>query len=384
MSEPDSVSPSSPDRPRRILALDGGGIHGVFSLQVLARIEALFREQRKKPDLLLKDEFDLIAGTSTGAIIATMLSWGLSVQEIEQHYINESAGMFTKSSWRDWWKTRYTAQYITASFKRFLSEDGEGREPALLGTKRLHTLLLLIMRNATTGSAWPVTNNPAGLYNNPALENCNLRIPLWQLVRASTAAPTFFPPEQIRLGSKEMIFVDGAITPYNNPAMVAFLLATLPCYRLNWETGVRKLEIVSIGTGRSRVKLSKDKAKNIHLLDAALYVIPALLDGMAVDQDLLCRVLGKCDYGEEIDRELKDLTPESQGLGPLESRKFRYVRYEHRFSPEETELMKATRKNDPLGMDNIEVIPVLREIGRKYAASTVQAAHLGLANDANT
>jgi hypothetical protein len=381
MSASDSVSSPAVNRPKRILALDGGGIRGVFSLQVLARIEALYRQHRKNPNLLLKDEFDLIAGTSTGAIIASMLSWGLSVKEIEQHYVDDAAGMFTKASWSERWKTRYTPQFMTASFQRFFSEDGEGREPALLGTKRLRTLLLLIMRNATTGSAWPVMNNPAAMYNNRALENCNLLIPLWQLVRASTAAPTFFPPEQIRLGSKEMIFVDGAITPHNNPALIAFLMATLPGYRLNWETGVKKLEIVSVGTGRSRVSLSKEKARNIHLLDAARYVIPALLDGMSVDQDLLCRVLGKCDYGEEIDKEIRDLVPEEQGLGSLETRRFRYVRYEHRFLPREVEMMKTTRKHDPLGMDNLAVIPVLMEIGQKFAESNVHAAHLGLAND---
>jgi len=379
MPTPASSNPPAVDRPKRILALDGGGIRGIFSLQILARIEALFRQHRNNPDLLLMDEFDLIAGTSTGAIIATMLSWGLSVKEIEQHYVDESAAMFTKSSWSQRWKARYTAENISANFRRFLSEDGEGREPALLGTKRLHTLLLLIMRNATTGSAWPVSNNRAARFNDRALEDCNLQIPLWQLVRASTAAPTFFPPEQIRLGRQEMIFVDGAITPYNNPALIAFLMATLPCYHVNWATGVDRLQIVSVGTGRSRVRLSKDKARNIHLLDAALYAIPALLDGMALDQDLLCRVLGKCDFGEPIDGELQDLVPEAEGLGPLENRRFRYVRYEHHFRPEEVELMRATRKNDPLAMDNLKLIPVLTGIGRRFAESSVRAAHLGLA-----
>jgi len=100
---------------------------------------------------------------------------------------------------------------------------------------------------------------------------------------------------------------------------------------------------------------------------------------MALDQDLLCRVLGKCDFGEPIDGELQDLVPEAEGLGPLENRRFRYVRYEHHFRPEEVELMRATRKNDPLAMDNLKLIPVLTGIGRRFAESSVRAAHLGLA-----
>jgi patatin-like phospholipase/acyl hydrolase len=61
---------------KRILALDGGGIRGMFSLQILARIEELFRQDRNEPNLVLADVFDFIAGTSTGAIIATFLALG--------------------------------------------------------------------------------------------------------------------------------------------------------------------------------------------------------------------------------------------------------------------------------------------------------------------
>ena len=55
-------------------------------------------------------------------------------------------------------------------------------------------------------------------YNDPALEDCNLNLPLWQLVRASTAAPTYFPPEVVTVGGQVFLFVDGGITTYNNPA----------------------------------------------------------------------------------------------------------------------------------------------------------------------
>ena len=95
----------------------------------------------------------------------------------------------------------------------------------------------------------------------------------------------------------------------------------------------------------------------------------------------MCRVLGKCDYGEEIDLEMKALVPEAQGLGPLEDRRFRYVRYEHRFLPEEVEMMKATRKTNALGVDNVQLIPVLKDVGRAFAEANVQAAHLGFAAD---
>jgi hypothetical protein len=64
---------------------------------------------------------------------------------------------------------------------------------------------------------------------------------------------------------------------------------------------------------------------------------------------------------------------------PPEDRRFRYVRYEHRFRPEEVEMMRGTRKDNPLAVDNVKVVPVLMEIGRAYAEATVRAEHLGLA-----
>ena len=109
-----------------------------------------------------------------------------------------------------------------------------------LGDAKLKTLLLLVMRNATTDSPWPVSNNPRAKYNDLARPDSNLHLPLWQLVRASTAAPTYFPPETIRVGTRRFVFVDGGVTMYNNPAFQLFLMSTLAQYGLCWETGVRK------------------------------------------------------------------------------------------------------------------------------------------------
>jgi uncharacterized protein len=143
---------------KRILALDGGGIRGMFSLQILARIEELFRQDRNEPNLVLADVFDFIAGTSTGAIIATFLAWGKTVREIERLYVERGAEMFARERWYRLWKAKYRADAIAQFFREIFSE--EDGTSALLGSKRLRTLLLVIVRNASTGSAWPLWNNP--------------------------------------------------------------------------------------------------------------------------------------------------------------------------------------------------------------------------------
>ena len=68
--------------PKQILALDGGGIRGALTVGFLARIEQILRERHGRPDLLFCDYFDLIGGTSTGAIIAAALSIGMSADEV--------------------------------------------------------------------------------------------------------------------------------------------------------------------------------------------------------------------------------------------------------------------------------------------------------------
>jgi uncharacterized protein len=360
---------------KRILSLDGGGIRGIFSLEVLLRIETLLREHYKAPKLILADHFDFIAGTSTGAIIATGLSWGMTVAEVLEFYVSHSTTMFQPVPWyrpfRRFLVSRYEAKPLSDLLRRTLSEDEEGKVPALLDSKRLKTLLLLVMRNHTTGSAWPVTNNPLAMYNDANLPDCNLKIPLWKLVRASAAAPVFFDPEEIMLGSQRHVFVDGAITPYNNPALIAALTAILPCYRLAWETGPDKIRLISVGTVRFSLAAADKNARNMWIGYSAAQVPAALIQGIALEQDYLCRCLGHCIHGEELDSEIGNLE-----AAALPGRNwFSYVRYNRSFMGREVE--EVLQKTPELAkIDAVHALPWLREIGRIYAQEHVRLEHL--------
>ena len=82
--------------PRKLLALDGGGIRGVLSLLILARIERLL-VNNSRADYRLADYFDYVAGTSTGAIIAAGIALGMSVAEILTFFKNNGPDMFTEA-----------------------------------------------------------------------------------------------------------------------------------------------------------------------------------------------------------------------------------------------------------------------------------------------
>src|SRR5688572_30511815 len=84
-------------RPRRMLSLDGGGIRGLMTLQILHELERQLRAHRGgAPDFRLCDFFDVIGGTSTGAIIAAGLARGMSTAELIGFYREFGQEAFTK------------------------------------------------------------------------------------------------------------------------------------------------------------------------------------------------------------------------------------------------------------------------------------------------
>jgi uncharacterized protein len=305
--------------PKRILGLDGGGIRGVITLEILARMEGLLREKSGRgDDFRLAEYFDLIAGTSTGAIIGTALSLGMTVGDIRSFYLETGQEMFEQASVLRRFRYKYEDRKLSQKLQEVFGAE------TTLGSDRLKTLMMLVMRNATTDSPWPVTNNPFAKYNQKELPDCNLNIPLWQLVRASTAAPCFFPPEVVRVGEASFIFVDGALTTYNNPAFQALLMATVEPYNLNWPTGEDNILLVSIGTGTNPKANVDLQPSEMNLLYNSSSLPMALMFAALNEQDFLCRVFGKCLAGDPLDSEIGDLIGKR---GPVNPKLFTYLRY---------------------------------------------------------
>ena len=368
--------------PRRMLALDGGGIRGLLTLQVLDVLERALRARRGgQASFRLCHFFDVISGTSTGAIIAAGLARGMSTTELLTFYRDFGREAFTKRRLFDRWKSLYE----NGALQRKL-QDTFGT--ATLEPEHLQCLLLVVARNATTDSAWPISSNPWAKYNERSRKDCNLRLPLWQIVRASTAAPVYFPPEVIEFDkddpAKTFVFVDGGTTAYNNPAFLMYRMAVEPAYGLGWPRGERNMLIVSVGTGScpSIGQSAGDPEQN--LAGAAVQTLSALMSQAAFDQDLSCRTIGRCVAGPALDREVGDLVPrEDNGRRrPLTDdlgRGFLYARYDALLTKGGLGSIGCSDL-DPSAvsmLDSVESMAELEQVGRAVAEHQLDVTDFG-------
>ncbi len=367
-------------QPRKILSLDGGGIRGVLTLEILAEIEQQLKQKLGKGnDFRLAHYFDYIGGTSTGAIIAAGLSIGMSVQELLDFYVQKGKDMFDKNFLFKQWKSLYESGPLIKMLKQTFGED----TTMDVTNGKFLSLLLVVAMNRTTDSPWPISNNPLAKYNDRTRQDCNSQIKLHQLVRASTAAPVYFPPETLQWDpndpSKTFVFVDGGVTPYNNPSFLMYRMATQPAYKLNWEVGENKLLIISVGTG------SAPTTGEYNNLLGSLKGLPTnLMYAMQVDQDINCRTIGRCTFGAPIDKELKDMIPmDEQGnvydLAQDTKRHFLYARYNADLSQEALNDigLRHIESDHVREMDSVKYINELREVGKAFGKKQVSMQHFG-------
>ena len=363
-------------RPKRILALDGGGLRGVLSLGILERVEDLLRERHGgSDDFRLCHYFDLIAGTSTGAIIAAALAQGWSVRELRQEYFSLGERVFEKSPFRKGFlRAKYDEQSLTHALTDLFGAD------TTVGSDRLLTGLLVVTKRLDTGSPWPVSNNPAGRYFKAGFNGTlgNGDYLLWQIVRASTAAPSYFEPESITIsgpgGLNPVVgnFVDGGVSPFNNPALQALMYATLQGYGIGWPTGADRLLLVSVGTGSTDPVIRKSTLAAGHAVSALMSV----MRDCAMLQETMLQWMSASPTARPIDRELGDLDRDVLGPEPL----LCYLRYDVDLSRESIrELDAAVVHSDRIDslaeMDAPENMELLHHLGTLAGKRDVDPLH---------
>jgi hypothetical protein len=337
------------------------------------------------PDFRLGHYFDLIAGTSTGAIIAAGLSLGMTVDEVHGHYMNLGNMVFKRSLLR-WGALR--SKFDSDKVRKALTGVFGDRK---LSSSDFLTGLLVVTKRLDTGSAWPITNNPNAKYFKGGTKSTtipNKDYPLWQVVRASTAAPYYFDPETIRIGRGEGglkavtgDFVDGGVSPSNNPTLQALMTATMEGYRFGWAAGEKALQVVSVGTGKADAEGGHANIIKSTPAIHAVLTLKALMEDCADQVEAIMQWLSSSPTARRIDREMDKAQPPLGG-GAMCS----YLRYNVLFQDDwcvenlgESPGARALKELEAL--DEPKNIPALDRIGRLAGKKLVKAAHFDASFD---
>lgn len=375
----------APNGPKRILALDGGGIRGALSLGYLKHIEDHLRKQHNNPKLLLSDYFDMIGGTSTGSIIATLLALGWEVDKIREKYFQLGEKIFGRKY--KWWKifeiddavkAKYNDEALVKELRNVLGETTLGDQ------EKIRTALVIVAKRADTNSVWPLNNHPKGKFYDSGHGN-NKAIPLWQCVRASAAAPTYFLPQSIEVGGESSFaaFVDGGVSMANNPALQMLMVATLKGFPYHWQMGEDNILLVSVGTGMTRWKKMPKEIKKSHLLSWAANLPDMFMQDASWQNQQILQWLSHSPTAFQIDSEIGVMKDDILSDDPERKKGLiSYLRYNlfidtldlnDRFKPSKPYTQKDVE--NLAAMDNAENCQELYDLGFKAGEQEIRGEH---------
>ncbi|MEZ5970688.1 MAG: patatin-like phospholipase family protein [Hyphomonadaceae bacterium] len=351
--------------PKRVLALDGGGSRGLLTLGVLAQLERHLAERSGQGDQFrLAHYFDLIGGTSTGAIIATTLALEWRVRDVVDLYFKLLPAIFARSQVPGPLRVLIPAFKNKALTQALHEHLGDRR----LDSEDLKTGLAIHAKRIDSGSAWILVNNPDWCYFGAKSDGdgiANSEFYLRDLVQSSAAAPTYFADVRVPLTRNKnghttgyAYFFDGGVSPNNNPALQLLLTVTEPAFGFNWKTGEDQLLIWSVGTGYVRKRFEKrnrkrrSSAKRIGDFRRLLYSskVMAALEGYNHDicqqQITTMQMLSRPRFPWYVNSEVK-----MQTLTPLLTREpvMTYQRYDARLEIDEEEFRRPEHIESLLG-----------------------------------
>lgn len=297
--------------PKKILAIDGGDFRAMIGIEVLTRLEQELRAASGQASLVLADYFDVMAGTHSGSWLATLLAAGQSMAQVRA-FIAPRLTLLQDGN------TAHQPEIRALLWRDLEAHLRQVMGDITLGSPALRSLLILVLRNRNTNSHWLFSNNPLAKYNDLALADCNLHLPLTALLDVSRKwhEPAYVSSETIELGSgKKYSFTDGMMTLYGNPAFLAWQICTAAPYKINFKPGAANILLVSVGNGKttdSSAGYATERTLS-HQAEAA-----------AVAWDVACRSVGHCRFGAVIDTEYGDQVTPDPALHAL----FCYMRYE--------------------------------------------------------
>lgn len=220
---------------KKLLSIDGGGMKGIFAASFLAELE----RHCKKP---ICKYFDLVCGTSTGAIIASALAMGIPAKTILNMYMEKGKEIFPPKRRLPLLKAKYRSEPL----KKALDEVFQSS-----CIKDCKTRLLI--------PAYNLTSRKVRVFKTPHAEDLyfDKNSKIVDCLLATTAAPTYFSPHKMEGG----VFIDGGVGA-NNPSLIALVEGITRC---GWD--ISDISLLSVGSVNELSPTTGDE--KMGLLDAA-------------------------------------------------------------------------------------------------------------------
>lgn len=231
----------------KILSIDGGGIRGLIPAVVLSELEVELQEE--EPGKKLYEHFDLICGTSTGAILAIGISLGIPAKDLAKFYEDNAKLIFPRfslrflpSKCRALFSSIYSNKRLLKKLQEVYADANGGKDPLM---NDLKTRVCVPTFNGNDGAINVLKTKHHSEYRR------DYKLPAYHVAMASASAPVYFPPHTFSfkndLGEGTNInMIDGGIFA-NNPALIGVFEAT---DKLRVDIG--DICILSLGTGRGR------------------------------------------------------------------------------------------------------------------------------------
>ncbi|MBS0015768.1 MAG: patatin-like phospholipase family protein [Arthrospira sp. SH-MAG29] len=249
----------------KILSLDGGGIRGLLSAELLREVETTIRAKKNQE---LHEYFDLITGTSTGSILAAGVACQMKAKDIIDLYLEEGSNIFIESvrQQRKSFNPSTIVRKMTGSYALYPHKQGEQGLAKVLEKKLIHPQLgspkiSQITRPHILIPAYDVySRNMTWFANNSADSGAWYdHLYLWQICTASASAPTFFAPYKLPYNEEQYLpHIDGGVAA-NNPTLMAIAHALL--LEKNNGLTLKDIAVLSIGTGNTTCPYSYEEIK---------------------------------------------------------------------------------------------------------------------------
>ncbi len=351
-------------------------MRGALAVGILSRLEGTLRAKLGRPDMVLADYFDLIGGTSTGAIIAAGLALGQDAGYLRDLYHRLGPIVFRRGIPRlPLIQSRFDPKKLQ---QMIVGELGE----ATLGDAAWRTGFAAIAKRVDTGSSWLLTNCPRAKYWNgdPARPEVtpNRDYSLAKIVQASAAAPFYFDMVSMEVIKGEPgVFFDGAMTPYGNPVLQLAMTALIPAYGFGWQAGADNLLIVSVGTGSPRpVKPTWVRRPIILAVWKAIHALTSMSYDTSQLGISILQWLGASPRSWPINSEIGGLEASLPGCAPL----WTFVRYD---APLEAAWLEKhlgqTYTPSALAtlgrIDDDRTVPELFQIGQRAGDALIRPEH---------